>query len=287
MGIRSRLKRAVSRVSSTVNNAVDRATGTNLSGNNPTGALAGGDIKRAIQDVSNASMNIAGYTGNQVKNISKGDWANFSYQNQRLIGSSVTLATGGTNRALESSSGQKILRDSYVLKDAAGAFKGAGTLRDSGTISNTDRDAAFRFGSQLALAAGGAYAWSNPVFTAPTGQAITGQQALGYYGASASLPSAPSATQVLVGSTVLGALKKGDFVGAVESATGYDIPDWLGVPQTDSKDPSEFDAWKNQGSNYSGTELSSISPENNLIKYSAYAAAAVLAVLVIKKMRSK
>lgn len=146
---------------------VDRAVGTNLSGDNPNGNLAGGDIAKFFGTTAKNLGLIATAPIQATLDLAKGDTKSAGSRYVKSYGAIADISTGNMTSIYSSDGGQKFLRNNLGLNNMAGFYAGANQARNEGTISNQYRDETIRYARDAAIIGGAAYAYSNPVI--PTG----------------------------------------------------------------------------------------------------------------------
>ena len=190
-----------------------------------------GDAVRGAGDFVGGAVNIVKAPFDIAKNVVKGDIKGVGTTIKKNVGSiaDAALPTGAAE-FWRTDTGQNLLRNPTVdtlslgyTGDAAGYFRGAGTLQKSGEISKEDLNSALRFGVKSAAAG-----------------------AIGhFYGA-------PTGQQALTGSVIGNRAAAGDIRGAIGTFIGsdnpyFDSPDWLGqigdnLARQPSRTPSPYES---------------------------------------------
>lgn len=211
--------------------------------------------------------------------IAKGDNKSAGERFVKAAGTAADAATMGTAKVFSSSDGQKTLRRAG-LSDAAGFNSAITEARETGTVSNSNRDEFLRFTSQAALVGAGSYAYSNQVIPLGDGISASGKEIIAGFSA----PAAPTLAETALGYSLI---KNGKSADAFEQLTGIELPDWLrDVVPSISTDPEEFSPWKNPttsgGASYTGAQQS-----NPTVKILLFGAGAIALILILKKVVKK
>jgi len=215
--------------------------------------------------------------------IAKGDNKSAGERFVKAAGTAADAATMGTAKVFSSSDGQKALRRAG-LNDAAGFNSAITEARETGTVSNSNRDEFLRFTSQAALVGAGSYAYSNQVIPLGNGISASGKEIIAGFSA----PALPTATEAYLGYSLV---KSGKNADAFEQLTGVELPDWLkDVIPSISTDPEEFAPWKNPNTGgSSGTNFTSGAQQstNPTMKILLFGGGAIALILILKKVIKK
>lgn len=215
--------------------------------------------------------------------IAKGDNKSAGERFVKAAGTAADAATMGTAKVFSSSDGQKALRRAG-LNDAAGFNSAITEARETGTVSNSNRDEFLRFTSQAALVGAGSYAYSNQVIPLGDGISASGKEIIAGFSA----PALPTATEAALGYSLI---KSGKSADAFEQLTGVELPDWLkDVIPSISTDPEEFAPWKNPNTGgSSGTNFTSGAQQstNPTMKILLFGGGAIALILILKKVIKK
>jgi hypothetical protein len=238
-----------------------------------------GEVVRAVETTVKDTAKAIVSPVEAALDVAKGDNKSAGARFVKAAGVIGDAATGGTAKVLSTSDAQTALRRAG-LSDAAGFNSAITEARETGTVSNQNRDEFLRFTSQAALVGAGSYAYSNQVIPIGDGMAASGKELIAGFSA----PAAPTLAEAALGYSLV---KSGKNADAFEQLTGIELPDWLkDVIPSDSKNPDEFSPWKNpnasSGASYTGQQQS-----NPTMKILLFGGGAIALILILKKVMKK
>lgn len=218
--------------------------------------------------------------------IAKGDNKSAGERFVKAAGVIGDAATMGTSKVFSTPEAQSALRRTGVLKDFAGFNTAISEARETGTVSNQNRDEFLRFTSQAATVGAGAYAYSNQVIPLGGGISASGKEIIAGF----ALPTGTTATNAALAYSLVKGGKTGD---AFEQVTGIELPDWLkDVIPSISTDPEEFAPWKTpaptstNGSSNTGF-TGGTQQSNPTMKILLFGGGAIALILILKKVIKK
>lgn len=244
-----------------------------------------GDVARAIETTVKDTAKAIASPVEAALDIAKGDNKSAGARFVKAAGVIGDAATMGTAKVFSSSDGQKALRR-VGLNDAAGFNSAISEARETGTVSNSNRDEFLRFTSQAAVVGAGSYAYSNQVIPLGDGISASGKEIIAGF----ALPTGTNATNAALAYSLVKGGKTGD---AFEQVTGIELPDWLkDVIPSISTDPEEFAPWKTPAPTSTSGSINSgftggTQQSNPTMKILLFGGGAIALILILKKVIKK